>query len=82
MTADPLFLHPLSGEGDFRTFLGGECEGELGLPLLSLGGELEECCLCLLSSPLSLSFMVVGDLERVLLRGLFLSGDLKRGEEV
>lgn len=37
MTADPPFCHafPLSGEGDFRDSLGGECEGER--LLLSIG---------------------------------------------
>jgi len=72
VTADPPFCHAfsLTGEGDFRDFLGGDCGGERlllfngdrGLCLLSFEGEDDEFVLCLLSSPLSL--LVVGDLDR------------------
>lgn len=88
MTADPPFCHAfaLSGEGDFRDFLGGECEGERlllfngdrDLCLLSFKGEDDELCLCLLSSLLPLSLLAVGDFERDCLGGLLLSGDLKK----
>ena len=73
MTADPPFCQAfsLTGEGDFRDFLGGEYAGErllffigdLDLGLLSFDGEDDELCLCLLSSFLPLSLLVVGDLE-------------------
>ena len=74
MTADPPFCHAfvLPGEGDFRDFLGGECEGERlllftgdrDLCLLSFEGEDDELCLRLLSSLLPFSLLVVGDLDR------------------
>lgn len=87
MTADPPFCHgfALSG-GDFRDFLGGECEGERlllfngdrDLCLLSFEGEDDELRLCLLSSLLPVSLLAVGDFERDCLGGLLLSGDLKK----
>ena len=59
MTADPPFCHTcsLTGEGDFRDFLGGECDGERlllfsgdrDLCLLSFEGDDDEFVLCLLS---------------------------------
>ena len=73
MTADPPFVHAfvLSGEGDFRAFLGGEFDGERpllfngdrDLCLLSFAGEDGECCLCLLSFLPSLSLLVGGDFD-------------------
>ena len=48
VTADPLFCDAflLSGEGDFCNFLGGVCECDRDLCLLSFRGEREESCLC------------------------------------
>lgn len=55
-----------------RDFLGGECTGKRLLLFhgdrdpcpLSFEGEDDELCLCLLSSFLPLSLLVVSDLER------------------
>ena len=75
MTADPPFCHVfvLSGEGDFRDFLGGECEGERlllftgdrDLSLLLLEGECEELRLCRLSTLSPSRLLADGDFDRV-----------------
>lgn len=74
VTAEPPLCRVFSvtGDGDFRDFLGGESAGErlllfkgdLDLGLLSFEGEGDELCLYLLSSLFSLSPLVDGDLDR------------------
>ena len=76
----------MTGDGDFRDFLGGECAGErlllfkgdLDLGPLSFEGEGDVLCLYLLSSLFSLSPLVDGDLDRACLWDLLFSGDLMK----